>query len=189
MDAVVIHENLKQRFGEHVGEVTVNAPDPFIVIEAAGLVEVATFLRDEPGYELDYLAAVTAVDLGDTLQSVYHLLSLTHRHALVLKVEVPRDKPEVPTVSGVWPAANWHEREQWDLMGLVYTGHPDLRRIMLPEDWVGHPLRKDYQEPEQYHGITHDRPSVLDQLKALDESRRPKPEPPPGEEPNKSAEA
>jgi NADH-quinone oxidoreductase subunit C len=193
MDAVVIHENLKMRFGDNVGEVTVDAPDPFIFITAAGWPEVAEFLRDEPGYEFDYLAVVTAVDLGDNFQSVYHLLSLTHRHSLVIKVEVPRDKPEVPSVAHVWAAANWHEREEWDLMGVVYTGHPDLRRIMLPEDWVGHPLRKDYEEPKEYHGIAHERASVLDQLKAMDDANRPKPppepEPPKKDDPEKTAQA
>jgi NADH-quinone oxidoreductase subunit C len=182
MDAAVIRENLAQRFGDGVGEVTLDAPDPFIFVSAGQLVEIARFLHDEPGYEFDYLAAVTAVDRGDTLQVVYHLLSIEYRHALVLKVEVPRDRAAVPTVSPIWPAANWHEREQYDLMGVTFTGHPDLRRILLPDDWVGHPLRKDYVEPREYHGISHERPALLDRLKAADAELRPLPKPKPQDE-------
>ena len=84
----------------------------------------------------------------------------THKHSLVLKVILPRWKddkpgelPEVPSVSGVWSTADWHEREVYDLSGVYFTGHPNLRRILCPEDWVGHPLRKDYEMPLEYHGI------------------------------------
>ena len=92
---------------------------------------------------------------------VYHLFSYTHRHALVLKVGVPRDNARLATVSTVWRAALWQEREIFDLLGVDFEGHPDLRRILLPEDWVGHPLRKDYVEPTEYHGISTKRESML----------------------------
>jgi len=91
---------------------------------------------------------------------IYHLSSMVHRHRLVLKVILPRWKdgvegqlPEVPTVSDLWSTANWHEREVYDLSGIRFIGHNDLRRILCPEDWEGHPLRKDYQLPASYHGI------------------------------------
>ena len=91
---------------------------------------------------------------------IYHLCSLRHKHRLVLKVRLPRWQdgtegrlPEVPSVAGVWSTANWHEREVFDLCGVRFTGHPDLRRILCPEDWAGHPLRKDYRVPDEYHGI------------------------------------
>ncbi|OGQ88649.1 MAG: NADH dehydrogenase [Deltaproteobacteria bacterium RIFOXYA12_FULL_58_15] len=175
MDAVVIHENLKARFGDRIGSLTVDNPDPFIVVDRSALKEIGTFLKDEPGYEFDFLENLTGLDLGDKFVSVYHLLSYKHRHSLVLRVELSKDQPTAPSVSEVWPAANWHEREQYDLLGITYTGHPDLRRIMLPEDWVGHPLRKDYEQPKGYHGISHERANVLDGFKALDDRDHPLP--------------
>jgi NADH-quinone oxidoreductase subunit C len=94
------------------------------------------------------------------LEVVYHLSSLTHKHGLVLKLKLPRWKndqagqlPEVPSVTGIWKTALWHEREVYDLAGVWFQGHPDLRRILCPEDWVGYPLRKDYEMPLEYHGI------------------------------------
>jgi NADH-quinone oxidoreductase subunit C len=91
---------------------------------------------------------------------VYHFSSITHSHRFVLKLHLPRWKgdkagelPEVPSVVELWKGADWHEREVYDLCGVQFTGHPDLRRILLSEDWVGHPLRKDYEFPLEYHGI------------------------------------
>lgn len=97
---------------------------------------------------------------------VYHLSSLTHRHSLVVKVRVPRRKdagrpmaesnlPVLPSVSSIWPSSDWHEREVFDLSGIRFTGHPDLRRILCADDWPGHPLRKDYTFPNEYHGVAH----------------------------------
>jgi NADH-quinone oxidoreductase subunit C len=94
------------------------------------------------------------------LELIYHLWSLAHRHRLVLKVRLPRwrddqpgQPPEVASVSGVWNTADWHEREVFDLSGVRFVGHRELRRILCPEDWVGYPLRKDYEMPAEYHGI------------------------------------
>ena len=95
------------------------------------------------------------------IQVVLHLYSYTHRHQIVAKVDVPRDNPTMPSVEGLWKAANWQEREIYDLLGVVFTGHPDLRRLLMPEDWIGHPLRKDFVEPEEYHGISTRRESLL----------------------------
>ena len=100
------------------------------------------------------------VDWQPHIEGVYHLSSLTRKHRLVLKVVLPRWKddvegqlPEVPTVSGIWRTADWHEREVFDLSGIRFLDHPDFRRILCAEDWVGYPLRKDYQMPDEYHGI------------------------------------
>jgi len=91
---------------------------------------------------------------------VYNLYSLTHRHRVTLKVVMPREGAHVASVTGIWAAANWHEREAYDLTGIVFDGHPDLRRILLPDDWEGHPLRKDYEVQETYEieGVTVDVP-------------------------------
>jgi NADH-quinone oxidoreductase subunit C len=115
---------------------------------------------------------------------VYHLFSYRHRHGIVLKVEADRAAPSVPSVEAVWKAANWMEREVFDLFGVEFPGHPDLRRVLLPDDWVGHPLRKDYQEAGGYHGISNVRESPLVELRRLDEVKmaeaaRNRPPPPP----------
>ncbi len=110
------------------------------------LLEIAEFVRSDPAFRLDYLSFVSAVDFLEhkRIEVVYHLYSTEHRHQLLLKVRVPRDEPRVATVTGIWPGADWHERETYDLLGVVFEGHPNLRRIMMTDDWVGHPLRKDY---------------------------------------------
>lgn len=108
--------------------------------------EVAKVLRDDPRLRFDYLSLISAVDYQEKgFQVVYHLLSLMANKKLVVKVDAPdRDKPTVPSVTSLWPTANFHEREAYDMMGIVFEGHPNLKRILMREDWVGHPLRKDY---------------------------------------------
>ncbi len=138
------------------------------------LVEVCRFLRDDPRLRFDLLNDVCGVDhlepdpkklpkagFEPHVEVVYQLSSFAHPgRRLTLRVVLPRwangvegELPEVPTVTGVWPAADWHERECFDLIGVTFVGHPDPRRILLNDDWVGHPLRKDYEFPLEYHGI------------------------------------
>ena len=183
-----IHERLQARFGDAVGPLSEPKIDAHCVVKAQALVEVCRFLKTEPGIELDFLEDETAVDWPkrNVIEVVYHLLSYTHRHAFKLKVEADRAAPSVPTVEGVWKTANWFEREIFDLFGVDFPGHPDLRRIMLPDDWVGHPLRKDYQEAGGWHGISNVRENPLVELKRLDDARKaevaanaPPPPPPP----------
>lgn len=134
---------------------------PALVIKREELAAVCLFLRDHEETYFDFLSCISAVDDGvesGSFSIVYHLASIPHQHQLTLKVIVDNDRrlddlPIVPTVSGVWRTADWHEREAFDLMGIYFEGHPDLRRILLPEDWEGYPLRKDYKEAETYHGI------------------------------------
>jgi NADH-quinone oxidoreductase subunit C len=169
-----IHERLKARFGDDVGPLSEPKIDPFCVVKRERIVEVCRFLKSEPGIDIDFLEDETAVDWPkrNVIEVVYHLLSYRHRHAIVLKVEADRAAPSVPSVEGVWKTANWFEREIFDLFGVDFPGHPDLRRIMLPDDWVGHPLRKDYQEAGGWHGIDNVRENYLVELKRLDDKLR-----------------
>jgi NADH-quinone oxidoreductase subunit C len=170
MNAQSIHARLADRFGPSLAAQDVEALDPWIEVKAEGLLDVCRYLRQEPDLAFDMLHCITGVDYFEAdpkkaavdphLELIYHLSSMRHRHRLVLKVRVPRwreDKPgqlpEVPSLSGIWSTADWHEREVFDLSGVCFVGHRELRRILCPEDWVGHPLRKDYQMPAEYHGI------------------------------------
>lgn len=131
---------------------------PAIFIAKDHLISVCTFLRDAEQLYFDFLSNLTAVDYEDHFTIVYHLSSLPYQHNLVLKVELEANRsldelPEIPSIASIWRTADWHEREAFDLMGIYFDGHPDLRRILLPDDWQGYPLRKDYQEAEKYHGI------------------------------------
>ncbi len=173
MDVPTILERLRERFGPAITGGKLDAIDPWIEVSPASLEEVARYLRDDPALRMNFLHCVTGIDYFEPdakkaaklpwqphLEVLYHLSSTIHRHRLLVKVILPRWKdgaigqiPQLPTVSSVWSTANWHEREVYDLMGVEFRGHPDLRRILCPEDWVGHPLRKDYQMPLEYHGI------------------------------------
>ena len=150
-----IHKELEQRFPNTIKGADLEALDPFIVVDTGSLVEVATWLRDEPEMAFDTLHCLSGVDYpkDDKMAVVYHLFSLKNRHWIVVKVELPRDGALVPTVENVWKTANWHERETYDLYGIRFEGHSDLRRIFLPDDWEGHPLRKDWEWPAEWHGI------------------------------------
>ncbi len=165
-----LHERLTARFGEDVGPLSEPKVDAFCLVKADRIVDVCRFARDEPGLELDFLEDLTALDWPkrNVIEVVYHLFSFRHRHGIVLKVEADRTAPRVPSVESVWKTANWFEREVYDLFGVEFSGHPDLRRILLPDDWVGHPLRKDYQEAGGYHGIGNTRENPLVELRRLD---------------------
>lgn len=116
-----------------------------LVVSGQTLLGVARFLKDTPGLDFDYLASVTGVDYLDYFEVVYHLVSMTHNHSAVLKVRLPdRQAPTLPSVVGVWRGAELQEREVYDLMGISFTGHPNLKRVFLWEGFPGHPLRKDF---------------------------------------------
>jgi NADH-quinone oxidoreductase subunit C len=163
MEAAGIYERLQQRLPEKILE-TGGKPDAFAVIDAAAIVEVSKFLRDDPEIAIDCLSNETGVDYKDRIEVVYHLFSYKHRHGCVLKVKLTRDNPVVATLEGIWSAANWMEREIFDLLGVTFAGHSDMRRILMPEDWPGHPLRKDFVEPAEYHGISTVRESPIIRL-------------------------
>jgi NADH-quinone oxidoreductase subunit C len=137
-------------------------------VPAGRLLEICAALRDEAPFHLDYCSFVSAVDrpADGAMEAVYHLYSMEARHELMLKVRVPRDAPKVPSVARIWSGANWHERETYDLFGVEFEGHPDLRRIMMTEDWAGHPLRKDYvyEDPRWLVDLTAQRQREVEGL-------------------------
>jgi len=133
-------------------DVRVQEPDTVVARCDKGVLhELAQGLKDdvEVGYET--LNFIAGVDHVKHVESVYHVYSWKTNTYLELHVEVPRGKAELATVTDVWPAADWHEREAWDMVGIRYLGHPDLRRILLKDDFVGHPLRKDYVDLIENH--------------------------------------
>jgi len=134
-----------QQITERFPDVIVEADDTSIVANSESLLVVATFLKDTPGLDFDYLSAITAVDYYDYFELVYQLISITHNHSLVVKTRCyDRENPAVPSIVSLWQAANFQEREIYDLMGIRFDGHPNLKRIVLWEGFEGHPLRKDY---------------------------------------------
>jgi len=173
MNAQEINVRLVEAFPSSVTGRDAAALDPWIEIKPEDLVAVCRFLRDQNDLWFDMLHCITAVDYFEPdekkaahvdwqphLQLVYHLSSTVHRHRIALKVRLPRwldDQPgrlpEADSVSHIWRTAEWHEREVFDLFGVRFAGNRDLRRILCPEDWPGHPLRKDFVMPSQYHGI------------------------------------
>src|ERR1700690_2795846 len=163
MTVSVVYERLKERFGARVISVDADAKDPWILVEPAAIADVCAFIRDDPELRCEALSNLSGVDYKAQgwIEIVYHLYSYAHRPYVILKGGTPRGAAEVPTVEGVWKAANWLEREVYDLLGVTFTGHSDLRRLLLPEDWIGYPLRKDFVEPEEYHGISTRRESLL----------------------------
>lgn len=137
---------LKERFPNEVREVSYHAGAAIVRLRKDRFVEICTFLRDESSLVMDFLSNLTAVHWPDRpmpFDVVYHLYSIRERHQVTLKVEVAEEEA-MPTVCTVWPTANWHEREVFDLFGIRFSGHPDMTRILMTDDWVGHPLRKDY---------------------------------------------
>ncbi|NBP67511.1 MAG: NADH-quinone oxidoreductase subunit C [Cytophagia bacterium] len=131
---------------------------PFsIEVSSDKILAVCEALHKNPSCYFDMLSCITALDNGkeaNTMEVIYNLYSIPFNHHLMLKVILPREKPEIDSVISVWRTADWQEREAFDMYGIVFKGHPDLRRILMPADWEGYPLRKDYQAQEEYKGVT-----------------------------------
>ena len=163
MDAEAIHRILRDKLGNAVEPDWVAGEWPVFTVESASIAEAGRLLRDEPSIAFDCLSNLSGVDRKDQdrIEVWYHFFSYRHRHQVALRTTTPRPDPVLPTISHLWPIANWLERECWDLLGVRFVDHPDLRRLLMPEDWVGHPLRKDFVEPDEYHGISTRRESLL----------------------------
>ena len=166
-----IFELLKAEFHEAIISIDKDTPtEPIISVEPLQIKSVGLFLRDNSDLKFDSLMVLSGVDdangtktkdedgtdiiSGGTLSVYYHLHSVYLKHKITLKVSTPREDPKVESVESVWKTADWHEREAFDLIGINFLNHPDLRRILMPYDWeAGHPLRKDYKNPEFYQGM------------------------------------
>ncbi len=141
-----LEQRIREKWGDRIVSYRQSLNGLEIVVRPEDMHEIARWLQSEDDLSFNYLRCLSAVDwLKDgQMEVVYHLFSLTHRHSLVVKVRAPRQEPRIQTVSDIWASANWHEREAFDLMGIEFVGHPDLRRLFLPEGFEGHPQRKDY---------------------------------------------
>ncbi len=150
-----IAEVLEKELGLEVRCIT-DVLQPYISIRAEDLPGICLYLSRTPGFYFDFLNCITCVDNGPekgSMDLLYHISSIVLEHSVILKLTAAREGGQVPSLASLWRTADWHEREIFDLFGLTFRGHPDLRRILLPADWEGHPLRKDYTEQETYHGI------------------------------------
>ena len=157
MEAKDILDRLTQRFGEAIASSSLEVAQPFAVVATEKIADVAAYMRDDRDLLMDNLMCLAAVDYPKEtpprMEVVYHLYSYRFDHLFVLKVQVPRDGGVVPTLENLYGVANWHEREAYDMFGIRFEGNSDLRRILLPDDWIGHPLRKDWVDPEFYNGM------------------------------------
>ncbi len=148
-------------FDTAVERVIVDRDELTLHVPREHLISVARLLRDEPTLAFELCGGVSGVhyptDAARELHAVYHLVSITHNRRIRLEVSVPDADPHIPSILGVYPSCDWHERETWDFFGLVFDGHPALTRIEMPDDWKGHPQRKDYPLggiPVEYRGAT-----------------------------------
>lgn len=144
-----------------IDKVVVDRDEITFFVLAEHIVEFARMLRDEPGLRFEMCLGVNGVhypeDKGRELHAVYPFLSITHNRRIRVEVTAPDANPHIPSIVGIYPSNDWHERETWDFFGIVFDGHPSLTRIEMPDDWAGHPQRKDYPLggiPVEYKGAT-----------------------------------
>jgi len=146
---------LQEKFGDGITAALPDHKHPRVHVDAVNWRPIAEFLVREPSLKLDWLQNLSGIDYvaDDKMCVEYDLWSFDLRHSIAVKVYAPRDGAHVPSVADLWPAADWQEREAFDMFGIIFDGHPDLRRILCADDWEGFPLRKDYVFPREYHGI------------------------------------
>ena len=148
MTTALVGEEVARRLESAVSGAVLEWKDGDVWVRPEAILDVCRFLKDDPELDFNYLVAVSAVDYIEHFEMVYHLVSMNHNHSLVLKARcLGRENPSVPSVVSLWQGADFQEREVYDLMGVGFDGHPNMKRIMLWEDFPGHPHRKDYLEP------------------------------------------
>jgi NADH/F420H2 dehydrogenase subunit C len=144
-------QELAARLQERYPDAVIERGAIEVWVSPESILDVVTFLKGEPGLDFNYLNHVTAVDFVEYFEMVYYLTSFQHNHSAVIKARVyGREEPSMPSIVGVWPGADFQEREIWDLMGVSFAGHPNLKRIMLWEGFEGHPQRKDFKDSVEY---------------------------------------
>lgn len=152
-----IVDHIKSNLDEQVIiSIDENASPKAIIIDRQNLIEVMSFLQSDDQLYFDSLSCVTGLDNGteaNSMEVIYNLYSIPYNHHLMVKVKLERENPAIDTLTDLWKTADWHEREAFDLFGIHFNNHPDLRRILLPADWEGFPLKKDYQQQEYYRGV------------------------------------
>ena len=154
MQAQEIFDKLKEKFGEEIIElITEETHNPFINVKPEKITDISLMLRDDEELDFDYLTLLSGIDEGENIGLVYHIYSTRKKHWIVIKTAVSKENCRLSSVERVWRAADWHERETYDMFGVIFEGHHNLIRILTPYDWEGWPLRKDYREPEEYHGM------------------------------------
>jgi NADH-quinone oxidoreductase subunit C len=147
MEPLEIVNRLKDKFLNDIASVSEFRDQVFVSVNRERIMDICRYLHDDPELYMDYLVDLCGVDYPDRqyrYEVVYNLYSVKHKHRIMIKALIPEDNPSVDSVVPIWSGADWHEREACDLYGIVFNGHPDLRRILMPEDWDGYPLRKDY---------------------------------------------
>jgi len=141
---------LSEQFGDKILEAKPDALNPWSAVNPSNILEICRFMSADDRLSMDHLELLGGVDYKDRVEVVYVIYSMRHHHRYTLKCRLTREDPRIDTVEKVWGVANWHEREAFDMFGIVFEGHSDLRRILCPDDWEGYPLRKDYKFPTNY---------------------------------------
>jgi NADH-quinone oxidoreductase subunit C len=148
-----VSQKLQARFPGAVLEKLDTKPDPSLKVDPKQIHDLLKYLRDELEFQTLHNLDGTDYPKQNAIAVTYHVHSYTHKVIVPLKAYLPREAPTIRSVTDLWKGANWMERETWDLLGVTFEGHPDPRRVLLPEDWQGHPLRKDYKVPDFYNGM------------------------------------
>ena len=144
MTKALVGRDIAQQIAEHSSDAVVEFNESCVVVRPDLLLKVAQFLNTTPGLDFNYLNCITGVDYLDCIEVVYHISSMVHNHSLILRVRCDRNKPEVTSLYSLWRGADLQEREIYDLLGVVFVGHPNLKRLFMWEGFKGHPLRRDY---------------------------------------------